>query len=73
MECDGNGLLLGASDAAKSLGVSRKTLYNHTAPRGDLPAVRIGARVLYDVADLRAWIERRKTRPEASMAEGGAT
>jgi hypothetical protein len=28
---------------------------------GDLPAVRIGRRLLFDPADLRAYIERQKT------------
>jgi predicted DNA-binding transcriptional regulator AlpA len=40
--------------------VCQKTLWSMTEPRGDLPCVRIGRRVLYDRRDLLAWIDRRK-------------
>ncbi|MCC6907051.1 MAG: helix-turn-helix domain-containing protein [Phycisphaerales bacterium] len=51
--------------AAESLSISIRTLANLTAA-GELPCVRIGRAVRYDVADLRAFIEARKT------AGGGA-
>ena len=57
-------LLLSAREAADALGICCKSLWSHTAPRGTIPAVRIGARVLYDPRDLTAWIDARK--------EGGA-
>jgi len=53
-------LLLAAREAAEALSVCEKTLWSMTAPRGDLPAVRIGRRVLYDPRDLRDLIQRRK-------------
>ena len=53
-------LLLNVREAAKALSICPKTLWSMTAPRGDLPAVRIGRRVLYDPSDLRDLIERRK-------------
>ncbi len=53
-------LLLSAREAANSLGICEKTLWATTAPRGDLPCVRIGRRVLYFVDDLRAWIDQRR-------------
>ena len=53
-------LLLAGPDASATCSISQKTLWNETVPRGDLPCVRIGSRVLYDVDDLRAWIARRK-------------
>lgn len=53
-------LLLPAPEAAQSLAVCPKTLWSITEPRGDLPCVRIGRRVLYDPADLRVYIESKK-------------
>ncbi len=55
--------LLIPPDAARALSVSERTLFALTK-RGDIPAVRIGRAVRYDLADLRAFIERNK-------AEGG--
>jgi excisionase family DNA binding protein len=52
-------LLLTPKQAACSLNVSEKTLYLLTR-RGELPAVRSGRMVRYEVADLRAWIAVRK-------------
>ncbi len=53
-------LLVTARDAARLLSVCEKTLWSLTAPRGPLPAVRIGRAVRYDVADLRAFINGQK-------------
>jgi len=53
-------LLLSAPEAAKSLSICAKTLWSHTQPRGTIPRVRIGTRVLYDRNDLRRWIEDQK-------------
>lgn len=53
-------LLLTPRDAAQSLAVCEKTIWNLTH-RGELPAVRIGRAVRYDVADLRRWIESAKS------------
>ena len=50
-------LLLDAREAAKALGVCAKTLWNATRPRGTIPSVRIGKRVLYSVLDLQRWID----------------
>ena len=52
-------LLLTPKEAAKALSVCERTLYELTKT-GELPAVRIGRAVRYDVGDLRAWIERAK-------------
>jgi len=52
-------LLLTPQEAARSLNVCERTLYSLTKA-GELPAVRIGRAVRYDIADLRAWIERAK-------------
>ena len=53
-------LLLTGREAAGSLSIRQKTLWSMTRPRGDLPCVRIGSRVLYDPRDLAAWIDARK-------------
>lgn len=53
-------LLLSAREAAEALSICPKTPWSHTAPRGTIPAVRIGARVLYDPRDLTAWIDAQK-------------
>jgi predicted DNA-binding transcriptional regulator AlpA len=57
-------LLLDAIEASKALSVSQKTLWSHTRPRGTIPCVRIGTRVLYSVADLQKWIDQQ-------MQDGG--
>jgi hypothetical protein len=49
-------LLLSARDAAGALSVSQRTLWSMTQPRGAIPAIRLGARVLYSIDDLRRWI-----------------
>lgn len=62
--CEGK-LLLSAKEASESLGVSDRTLWSNTVPRGSIPSVKIGGRVLYDLNDLRTFIERQK-RSEAN-------
>jgi hypothetical protein len=51
-------LLLSAREAAAALGVCQKTLWVWTMPRGPIPCLRLGHRVLYSVESLRAWIEK---------------
>ena len=53
-------LLLDAREAAAALSISTRSLWSITHPRGPVPVVRIGSRVLYSVADLQAAIERMK-------------
>jgi len=60
--------LLSAKAAAKYLGISQRTLWAITAPRGPLPVVKIGARCLYDPADLKRYIDAAKT----TASSGGA-
>lgn len=52
-------LLITPREAAKALSVCEKTLWSLTK-RGELPAVRIGRAVRYDVSDLQAFIDRQK-------------
>ena len=51
--------LLTPKEAAKALAVCERTLYG-LDKSGELPAVRIGRAVRYDVNDLRAWINQQK-------------
>ena len=54
-------LLLSPRYAAKALSISEKTLWSNTAPRGDIPVVRVGARgVRYSLEALQQWVERRQ-------------
>lgn len=43
-------------EAANLLGVSLRTLWEWTAPRGTLPAIKIGRAVLYRRVDLEHWL-----------------
>lgn len=52
-------LLVDRREAARLLGVSPGTIDNLRA-RGELPSVKIGARRLFDMDDLRRLIEARK-------------
>lgn len=63
-------LALRPREAAQALGISARTLWGLTAPRGPIPCLRLGhgkrRTVLYPVADLQAWLSR-----QAEAAEGG--
>lgn len=52
-------LLVDRREAGRLLGVSPGTIDN-LRTRGELPSVKLLARRLYDVADLRRYIEARK-------------
>ena len=58
-------LLIPVRDAAGFLSICEKTLWSMTVPRGTLPCVKIGRRVLYDPVDLHRWIEAQKKGGEA--------
>jgi excisionase family DNA binding protein len=58
---NGDGLLLSAKEAARLLGLNRKTLWNHTAPRGArIPSVRVGRFLRYSREGLQQWIRERE-------------
>jgi excisionase family DNA binding protein len=48
-------LVVSAQEAAKMLGISHRTLHGLSA-KGQLPAVRIGARVCYRIETLRTFV-----------------
>lgn len=49
-------LLLSNRQAAKILSISPRTLWGLTSPRGPIPCIRIGNRVLYPCDMLRDWV-----------------
>jgi len=61
-------LALRPRDAASALGISERTLWSLTAPRGSIPCVRCGhgkrRAVLYPIADLNAWLTREASPPK---------
>ena len=62
---DATGRLLDKRSAAKVLGICERTLFGLTQPRGPIPAVRIGARVLYELSDLKAFVASSKGKEGA--------
>lgn len=52
-------LLVDRREAARLLAVSPRTIDNLRA-RGELPSLKIGARRVFDVSDLRRYIDARK-------------
>lgn len=53
--------------AAARLGISPKTLENWRSAGSSPPFFKVGARVLYDVADLDAWLAARRRTSTARM------
>ena len=51
-------LALSPREAAKTLSISERSLWAATAPRGPIPSVKLGGRVLYPVAGLEEWLTR---------------
>ena len=54
-------LLIDASGAARLLAIGTRKLWELTNRR-DIPCVRIGRAVRYDVRDLESWIESHKSK-----------
>ena len=55
--------LMSNRKVAEITGLCEKSIWNATAPRGDLPCVKLGTRVVYRPEDVAAWIESRVVRP----------
>ena len=58
--------LLSIVETSQLLNLCEKTVWNHAAPRGSLPVVRIGSRLLFRRADIDRWIESRVVRPDSA-------
>lgn len=54
-------LLLKPREAAKALGIGPRTLWTLTNS-GEIACIRIGRSVRYAMADLQAWIEKKRAR-----------
>ena len=52
-------LLLSVAETSKALRLSPRKIWSLTAS-GELPSIRIGRSVRYDIADLRAFIDAQK-------------
>jgi len=48
--------LLTIAETAKALRLSVRTVHAITAPRGELPCIRLGRRKLYNPADVEAFV-----------------
>jgi hypothetical protein len=65
-------LALRPKEAAKALGISERTLWGLTAPRGPIAATKIGGKggcTLYAVCDLQNWLQTsavRQPQPECN-------
>ena len=57
-------MALSVIETEKVTGLSARTIWTHTFPRGTLKCCRVGNRVLYRPCDVDAWL--------ASLSEGGA-
>ena len=57
--------LLTVEETSQLLRISKRNLFDHTLPRGRLPSVRIGRRVLYRRVDVMNFIDdQRRARAE---------
>ncbi len=68
---DDGPLLVDSHAAAELLSISERTLWTLSAPRGDLPVVRLGRAVRYDLDDLREFIGRQKQGADNGKASKG--
>ena len=55
--------------AAKFIGVSPRTLWSLTAPRGPIPVARVGRRCVYRIDDLRAYLSRLAAESTAATSQ----
>jgi predicted DNA-binding transcriptional regulator AlpA len=63
--------LLMTGDAAQRLGVSASWLHKIRVAGGGPRFAKLGAKVLYDPADLEAWLEERKYNSTSEFTESG--
>ncbi len=55
---------VGVDEAARRLGLSTSTVYKLAERIDELPSVKVGTKVLFKVADLLAYAEKRRRSPE---------
>ena len=49
--------LWSVKECAEELGISQRTLHTITTPRGSLPCVKIGVRVMYRPESIKLWLK----------------
>jgi excisionase family DNA binding protein len=54
---------LNKKELAGYLGVSVYTIDSWVSQRQEIPFVKMGRRVMFDLKDIEAWIEKHKTNP----------
>ncbi|MFZ4576575.1 MAG: helix-turn-helix domain-containing protein [Phycisphaerales bacterium] len=62
---DAGRIALSPAELADALGLSERTIWGITAPRGTLPAVKVGRRVVYPIVLVEKWLAE-------EAAKGGA-
>jgi len=50
-------------ELAGYLGISVFTVDSWVSQRREIPFVRMGRRVMFDITDVRRWVEKRKVQP----------
>jgi hypothetical protein len=63
-------LALKPAEACKALGISSKGLWNLSTPRGPLPCLKLGSRVLYPIHLLQEFLSREATRQKEATSNG---
>lgn len=58
--------LMSIREVAAHTGLCEKSVWNATAPRGDLPCVKLGSRTLFRPNDVSEWVESRVVRPTSA-------
>lgn len=64
-------LALRPREAAIALGMSEKALFSRTFPRGDIPAVKVGSRVIYFQHQICEWADKELARQQRGTEKGG--
>jgi excisionase family DNA binding protein len=69
---DPDQLLVGIREAARWLSVSTRTLWSMTRPRGPVPCLRLGRRVLFRRRDLEEFLDSLARSGPETMEQGAA-
>jgi hypothetical protein len=62
-------LVVDAVEVARLIAISPRSLWAATAPRGDLPCIRIGRMVRYRPQDLQDWLERHRANSQPAKRD----
>lgn len=57
--------LWSTEECAEQLGISKRTLFTITHPRGTLKSVKIGTRVCYRPESVQAWLDEQEAKMES--------